>query len=118
MQQTNREVDVVVDLAPEPLIIQASKAHLTRAIGNLVRNAVEALAGEGRVVVKTFGTCLVEPLAGYETVDPGDYAVVTVSDNGSGIPPQQLERLFKPFSSTRRLADSSGSGLGLAIVHG
>jgi CheY-like chemotaxis protein len=55
---------------------------------------------------------------GYETIPPGRYVQLTVSDNGCGIPPQELGRTFEPFFTKKRAGDSSGSGLGLAIVHG
>jgi signal transduction histidine kinase/ActR/RegA family two-component response regulator len=115
---SHAQVTVAAELAVTPLIIHASEAHLMRAITNLVRNAVEAINGPGRVVIKTFGTLLLEPTAGYETVDAGDYAVVTVSDDGGGIAPAELRRVFEPFFTKKRVGDTSGSGLGLAIVHG
>jgi DNA-binding LacI/PurR family transcriptional regulator/signal transduction histidine kinase/DNA-binding NarL/FixJ family response regulator len=118
IREANRRVGVVVDLAPEPIFVHASEPHLVRAITNLVRNAVEAIPAEGDVGIRTFGTLVAEPTVGYETVDAGDYAVVTVSDNGTGIPAQVLGRVFEPFFSKKRLREHSGSGLGLAIVHG
>jgi CheY-like chemotaxis protein len=57
-------------------------------------------------------------LHGYETVEPGDYAMLVVSDTGSGIPANDIGRIFEPFFSSKKLGEDSGSGLGLAIVHG
>jgi len=54
----------------------------------------------------------------YETIPAGDYAALTVADDGCGIEPQELGRIFEPFFSKKRTGESSGSGLGLAIVHG
>jgi CheY-like chemotaxis protein len=51
-------------------------------------------------------------------VDAGQYAVVTVSDTGHGMLPEDLSRVFEPFFSKKRDGERSGSGLGLAIVHG
>jgi DNA-binding LacI/PurR family transcriptional regulator/signal transduction histidine kinase/CheY-like chemotaxis protein len=118
VRDTHGRVKVVVDIASDPLVINASEIHLVRALGNLILNAVQAIAGEGEVVVSTCRIRLTEPVAGYENIDPGDYAVVRVSDNGGGIPASDLHRIFEPFFSKKRLADHSGSGLGLAIVHG
>jgi CheY-like chemotaxis protein len=61
---------------------------------------------------------LSEPTAGYETIDPGSYALISVHDSGRGIAPHDISRLFEPFFSSKRLNDHSGSGLGLSIVHG
>jgi DNA-binding LacI/PurR family transcriptional regulator/signal transduction histidine kinase/ActR/RegA family two-component response regulator len=114
----NRQVTLEVTLAEEPLFVCASESHVARAITNLLRNAAEATAGEGVVCVRTFALRLAEPLSGYEVVDPGDYAAVSVSDRGKGIPRAVLHSIFEPFFSGKGLHDASGSGLGLAIVHG
>jgi signal transduction histidine kinase/ActR/RegA family two-component response regulator len=118
LKEANNRVKVVVDIPRQPLIVRASEAHLVRAITNLVRNAVEAIPGEGEVTVKVVGLRVVEATSGYETVEPGDYAVVTAKDNGRGIPSQDISRVFEPFFSKKRLGDHSGSGLGLSVVHG
>ena len=117
-KETNRQIRMTVDLAPENITIHASEVQLARAIANLVGNAVEAITGAGEVRVQTALRQLDKPHAGYETIPPGDYAVVTVSDNGIGIPAQDLPRVFEPFFSKKQAGANSGTGLGLAIVHG
>jgi DNA-binding LacI/PurR family transcriptional regulator/signal transduction histidine kinase/ActR/RegA family two-component response regulator len=114
----NRRVTVALDLAPGALAVRGSESHVLRAILNLVGNATEAIAGSGTVTVKTFATRVAEPIARYETVEPGEYVVVKVSDDGEGIATHELGRVFEPFFSTKRMRENSGSGLGLAIVHG
>jgi len=118
MNEANPQVKVTVDVPPNPIVVRASEAHLARAISNLVRNAVEAISGEGEVAVKLRRVRLTKPFSGYETVDPGEYAAVSVTDSGSGIPEHDLSRIFEPFFSRKRVGEQSGSGLGLAIVHG
>ncbi len=111
-------VKMSVDMTPLPLAIRGSESQLARAIGNLVRNAVEAVAADGKVVVKTSKVHVTTPTPGYENIPPGHYAVVTVSDDGCGIAPRDLSRVFEPFFTNKRTGENSGSGLGLAIVHG
>lgn len=111
-------VALELGLSTEPLFVHASESHLARAISNLVGNAVEAISGEGRVCVTTSAVRYSTPQTGYEVIEPGDYAVVSVSDSGTGIPSELRSRVFEPFFSTKRLHCRSGSGLGLAIVHG
>ncbi|HEY0469415.1 MAG TPA: ATP-binding protein, partial [Polyangiaceae bacterium] len=112
------QVEISHLLCEEPLIVRAAEAHLVRAITNLVRNALEAIDGPGKVEVITRAVKLTVPLLGYEAVPAGNYAVVTVSDTGRGIDPAGLLRVFEPFFSSKRIRQTSGSGLGLAVVHG
>ena len=117
-QEGASRIKMIADLAPLPLMIRGSESQLARAIGNLLRNGIEAVAADGKVVIRTSKVHVTAPTAGYETIQPGHYAVVTVSDDGCGIAPQELGRVFEPFFTKKRTSESTGSGLGLAIVHG
>jgi signal transduction histidine kinase/DNA-binding LacI/PurR family transcriptional regulator/ActR/RegA family two-component response regulator len=111
------QAELSIRTHPEPLAVLGAEAQLMRAVGNLVRNAVEATGAQGTVAVETKPVHLLDPLSAYETIPPGDYAVVVVSDTGEGIPPEHVSRVFEPFFTTKRLHRASGSGLGLSIVH-
>jgi DNA-binding LacI/PurR family transcriptional regulator/signal transduction histidine kinase/CheY-like chemotaxis protein len=113
-----RQADVVSVFASEQLFVDGSEPHLARAITNLLSNALQASDNPRTIHLRTFAVHLEEPLAGYEVVDPGRYAVVSVTDSGRGISRADMHRIFEPFFSGKRLSDHSGSGLGLAIVHG
>jgi signal transduction histidine kinase len=86
---------------PAPLI-RADATRLRQALGNLLRNALEAMPGGGELRVRTAG-------AGGAT--PGTVAVV-IEDTGIGIPPEDLPRIFEPFFTTKQ----GGTGLGLALA--
>lgn len=107
-----------LELAPEPLVIEGSESHIARALLNLVQNAFEAGGNTGEIVVEARRVTLGSMVSGYETIEPGEYAVVSVSDRGAGIPREILGRIFEPFFSQKPLSEASGSGLGLALVHG
>jgi two-component system cell cycle sensor histidine kinase/response regulator CckA len=109
---------VVFVAGPEPLTIRGASQQLRRAISNLVQNAIEASPEGAPVTVTSSRLLLAEPWQGYETVDAGEYAAITVVDRGQGIREHELPRIFEPFFSGKRLQEQSGSGLGLAIVHG
>lgn len=111
-------VELLLELHPERLMVEGSAPHIVRALTNLVINAIQAVSGFGRVVVKTFDRRFLEPTAGYETISAGDYAAVSVSDTGVGIDPEAFGRLFEPFYSKKQSSEHSGTGLGLAVVHG
>jgi DNA-binding LacI/PurR family transcriptional regulator/signal transduction histidine kinase/ActR/RegA family two-component response regulator len=109
---------MLTDLCPDVLPVLGAESQLARAVTNLIRNAVEATADHGQVTVTTSRLEVTEPTGTYETIPPGRYALLSVSDDGCGIPAENLSRLFEPFFTTKPAGERSGSGLGLAIVHG
>ncbi len=111
-------IEISVNLSREPLYVLASESHVQRALSNLLRNAAEAIDAPGRISVRTAHVEVLEPYMGYETVEPGDYAMIAITDSGRGIAQQELGRIFEPFFTKKRVGENSGSGLGLAIVHG
>jgi signal transduction histidine kinase len=89
----------LADGLPEVL---ADRNQLHQAFINLLVNAIEATPSGGSIDVATFG-------------DPGQKEIrVVISDTGSGMPKDVLEKIFEPFYTTK----PSGTGLGLAITHG
>ncbi len=117
IQRLNGAVEISCQVPDSPLVVRASKSHVERAIANLARNAVEAIRGSGQVVVRLTSRKISDPVTGFEEVTPGHYAILSVSDNGSGIAAPDRGRIFEPFFSQKPLDEQSGSGLGLAIVH-
>ncbi|MBN2419249.1 MAG: PAS domain S-box protein [Deltaproteobacteria bacterium] len=95
--------------------INGSYAHLKKIIINLVANASEAIEKTGVVTISTKNRHLEKPLKAYDDVRTGDYAVLSVSDNGTGISPADLNRIFEPFYS-KKMMGRSGTGLGLPVV--
>ena len=86
----------------DPITVRVAPGALGTAIQCLIENSVEAMPDGGRIDVSI--------------KREGDYAVVSVSDTGRGIPREMLDRLFDPFYSTKD--PSEGAGLGLAMVYG
>ena len=108
-------VTVTADLDPGLFNIQGSPTHIRKVIMNLVSNASEAIEGQGTVVISTTNRYIDRPLHGYENVDTGEYAVLTVADSGPGISGEDLEHIFEPFY-TKKIMGRSGTGLGLTVV--
>ena len=118
IQQEGPRISVDMQLYPHPLLVNGSQYHVERAISNLLRNAIEAIGDHGMLTMRTSVARFDKPAGGHETVSPGIYALVAVSDTGPGIPHDLIGRVFEPFFTNKILRDGSGSGLGLSIVHG
>ncbi|MDG2126276.1 MAG: ATP-binding protein, partial [Verrucomicrobiales bacterium] len=102
----------------DELLVEGSADHLVQVVTNLTINAAEAMHGEGDLWVRCGQRFLAKPLKGYETIPEGDYVVLTVEDNGTGISEDAMERLFEPFYTKKAMGTTSGTGLGLAVVYG
>lgn len=71
----------------------------------------------GKISIRTENCYLDAPIHGYDCVQEGEYVVLTVSDNGEGIAPADLDKIFEPFF-TKKAMGRSGTGLGLTVVWG
>jgi two-component system cell cycle sensor histidine kinase/response regulator CckA len=110
-------VEIRMDLAPDLRPFLGASVHLSKTVMNLTVNAFESIQGTGQVTIRTGRLDLVRPLSAYESIPPGPYATLQVSDTGGGIAPGDMERIFEPFF-TRKKMGRSGSGLGMAVVWG
>lgn len=102
--------------APFPFLM-GSAIHLQKTIMNLISNAAEAQLDGGSIQISTANRHLSEPVKGYDRVQPGDYVVLCVQDQGIGIDPEDLKHIFEPFF-TKKVMGRSGTGLGMAVVWG
>jgi PAS domain S-box-containing protein len=90
--------------------------QLENALLNLCINARDAMPGGGRLTLETANTWLDESGARGRDMQPGQFVAVCVSDTGTGMPPDVVERAFDPFYTTKPLGQ--GTGLGLSMVYG
>jgi PAS domain S-box-containing protein len=117
MKDYHPRVTFRTECDPNLLNIKGSPVHLEKTLINLLSNAAESISGEGEVTIRTESRYIDKPFHGYDEVKEGDYAVLTVSDTGMGIPAENREKIFEPFY-TKKTMGRSGTGLGLAIVWG
>lgn len=92
----------VLNRVPVDLTIECDADRIMQVLVNLLRNAIDALEGRGRIEV--------------DAALDDHRALITVADDGPGIDPAVLARLFEPFASSR--LDARGTGLGLAVSEG
>jgi signal transduction histidine kinase/ActR/RegA family two-component response regulator len=115
LQRYHPLTNVATQFDPDLPPVAGSPVHLTKAVMNLVTNAAEAMPAGGIIQIATTSRSLDAPETAFETIPPGDYAVLTVSDIGQGIAKNDLDKVFEPFFSRKKL-DRSGSGLGMNVV--
>ena len=115
LERTHSLVDFKTELDSDLLNMSGSPTHIKKALMNLITNASEAIESSGTVTISTNNRYLDELFKGYEDVRQGEYVVLSVSDEGSGISPEDLEKIFEPFY-TKKVMGRSGTGLGLAVV--
>ena len=117
LQQNYPGVTVETDLASNLHWLSGSPVHLEKAVMNLLVNSFEAIEKKGTVQVITENRQVDTPIKGYDTTVPGNYVVLTVSDDGIGIPQEKLDMIFEPFYSSK-IMGLSGTGLGMTVVWG
>jgi PAS domain S-box-containing protein len=107
-------LEVVAGIGVWPVL--ADPGQLESALLNLCINARDAMPDGGRLVIETANRAIDERTASAQQMLPGQYVSISVSDNGSGMPPQVVERAFDPFFTTKPIG--VGTGLGLSMVYG
>ena len=110
-------IDLRVVLADDLWLATTDPHQLENALLNLAINARDAMPTGGMLTVEAVNVTLDETYAAQqEEVSPGDYIEVAVSDTGTGMTPEILEKVFDPFFTTKDVG--KGSGLGLSMVYG
>jgi CheY-like chemotaxis protein len=84
---------------------------------NLVSNAAEAITDGGSVFLSSRNQFIDKQIDGYEKIPEGEYVVITVTDTGSGISSNDMNKIFEPFY-TKKTMGRSGTGLGMSVVWG
>jgi PAS domain S-box-containing protein len=110
-------VQMQLKLASQPMFVHCDAGRMDQVLLNLAVNARDAMPDGGQLVIETsvieFDECASSQSA---QARAGSFVCLTVSDTGSGIPPEILSKIFEPFFTTKDVG--KGTGLGLATVFG
>ncbi|MEZ5959058.1 MAG: PAS domain S-box protein [Hyphomonadaceae bacterium] len=117
LRRTLRE-DIMLNVvaSPTPVYALADPAQLESALLNLSLNAQDAMPDGGTLTFTTTEVTLDATSFPRDAVQAGDYVAIIVTDNGSGMSADVVERAFEPFFTTKEVG--KGSGLGLSMVYG
>lgn len=110
-------IEIEARLSPDLKLALVDPSQLSSAIINLALNSRDAMASGGKLMIETMNAHLDESYAqANREAQPGDYAMIAVSDSGEGIAAGIVDRVFEPFFTTKEIG--RGSGLGLSMVYG
>ncbi|MCS7309047.1 MAG: MASE1 domain-containing protein [Armatimonadetes bacterium] len=111
-----KQVDLRLITDPALREVRADPTQMEQVLLNLVINARDAMPSGGLLTVETANVTLdAEATQAMPDLSPGEYVMLSVSDTGTGILPEHLDRIFEPFFTTK---GETGTGLGLAVVYG
>ena len=112
-----RMIDIQISLEEEIRTISGDPSQLQQVLMNLALNARDAMPKGGTLAIGTQNMALDEEYCRkHLRTKPGDYVLISVSDNGSGMDKRTMDRIFDPFFTTKEV--TKGTGLGLSIAYG
>src|SRR5471032_545245 len=110
-------IELMLQLADDVWSVSTDVSQLENALLNLVINARDAMPDGGRLLIETANVYLDgSDSTSLEAVKAGDYLMIAVSDNGTGMTPSVLAKAFEPFFTTKPIGQ--GTGLGLSMIYG
>ena len=104
------------DLCEDLMNVKGGSAQLSRMLSNLIHNAIDAMAGIGTLSIKSENYYVDKKSIDYSEIPIGEYVKLTISDTGTGIAPDVVQKIFDPFFTTKKANKKRGSGLGMSVV--
>ncbi|MCK5418290.1 MAG: PAS domain S-box protein, partial [Desulfobacterales bacterium] len=114
--RTRKEITIYRKFDNDLFPVEADQGQIEQVLLNLYVNAADAMPGGGKLILKTKNETHLNIKSNHYDPRPGKYVQLTITDSGTGIDNQTLERIFDPFFTTKGMG--RGTGLGLASVYG
>ncbi len=111
------DIELTTSFSKKKLLVKLDTGQMEQILRNLATNSRDAMPSGGHMHIMTQEAIVQEgSQSNYDLAAPGNYALISVSDTGTGIDEKSLERVFEPFYTTKEIG--KGTGLGLSIVYG
>ena len=114
--RTRKEIRVHYKMEERVWTVEVDRGQINRVFLNLFINAGQAMAEGGDLYLQTDNVLLDELIAVSKGVEPGKFIKISVTDTGSGVEKEYLQKIFDPFFTTREV--NQGTGLGLSSAYG
>ena len=114
--RTSKGIRIQTKIWPKPLVIEADKRQIEQVVLNIYVNALHAMPDGGELRCETHAIELDQKTDPSCPVRPGHYVMISISDTGTGMTKEVLQKVFDPFFTTRNRG--RGTGLGLASAYG
>jgi len=112
---TGSRIRITLDLHAEPCFVSADRSQFDTAIVNMAVNARDAMNAEGNLTIKVDVSPVIPAMRSHQPVD-GSFVTIALTDTGTGIAADKIDRIFEPFFTTKSVGE--GTGLGLSQVSG
>jgi two-component system, cell cycle sensor histidine kinase and response regulator CckA len=113
---TRKEIEADFELQDDVYPAEADAGQIEQVLLNIFINAGHAMAGGGHLHIQTTNITVQEKDSSALDMKPGDYVKISISDTGTGMDEETLNRIFEPFFTTK--SQQGGTGLGLASAYG
>jgi len=114
--ETKREIEAELQLPDSVHPVEADAGQIEQVFLNIYINAGHAMPRGGRIDIQTSNVNILKAEAKALEIKPGDYVLISITDTGTGMDKETLQRIFEPFFTTK--AEQGGTGLGMASAYG
>ena len=112
------EIEIISDIPDDLWEIEADSDQIQYVLTELITNGIEATPGKGKIHICVENSQISgDQCFSFSTISPGDYLHLTVQDDGAGIHPEHMGKIFDPYYTTKELGPRKGIGMGLALVN-